>query len=175
MFFTDIGFKVAVQVFLQVLMSPCPRSLYDDNSWLTFAFHSRLHVGLFYQNHDCYLTLAWWIFLNRLSITKYFRQSDMIGIELHLISLVFFLSRPEPTSPGQTNGINTPEQLTGRFQVSAATMQEQISFCLIRSFISVQFTTLFRFFCWCCLIWTMAPFVTNAYFIHLLISMSSRW
>lgn len=53
MFFTDIGFKVAVQVFLHVLMSPCPRTLYNDNSWLTFVFHSSLHVGLLYQNHDC--------------------------------------------------------------------------------------------------------------------------
>ena len=30
---------------------------------------------------------------------------------------IFCLSRPEPPSPGQTNGITTPEQLTGRFQV----------------------------------------------------------
>lgn len=35
------------------------------------------------------------------------------------IFVSFCQSRPDPSIPGQTNGIGSPEQLTGRFQVSA--------------------------------------------------------
>lgn len=44
----------------------------------------------------------------------------ILSVFRHLISVVFCLSRPEPPNPGQTNGISTPEQLTGRFQVRVA-------------------------------------------------------
>lgn len=36
---------------------------------------------------------------------------------LPVLTVGFCHLRPEPPSPGQTNGISTPEQLTGRFQV----------------------------------------------------------
>ena len=53
-----------------------------------------------------------------------FRLSYISSFKRELISVVFCLSRPEPSNPGQTNGISTPEQLTGRFQVSAVPPKE---------------------------------------------------
>lgn len=53
-------------------------------------------------------------------------ENETLGesVDNQLIFVVCCLLRPEPSSPGQTNGISTPEQLTGRFQVSAAASQE---------------------------------------------------
>lgn len=61
--------------------------------------------------------------------------------------MIFFccLFRPEPPSPGQTNGMNTPEQLTGRFQVRTATSQQHklvhsLSWLLTRSAFFISFS-----------------------------------
>lgn len=50
-------------------------------------------------------------------------------IQASTVILFFFLSiRPDPPIPGQTNGIGSPEQLTGRFQVSGQARPVQTVF-----------------------------------------------
>ncbi|XP_013867570.1 PDZ and LIM domain protein 2 isoform X2 [Austrofundulus limnaeus] len=40
-------------------------------------------------------------------------------------NLQLLVERPEPSSPGQTNGISTPEQLTGRFQEAVIVSRDE--------------------------------------------------
>ncbi|CAB1319784.1 unnamed protein product, partial [Coregonus sp. 'balchen'] len=62
---------------------------------------------------------------------------DMLNVEAQnkiknsKAQLQLLVERPEPPSPEQTNGTTTPEQLTGRFQVSHSC---SLSISLCRSF-----------------------------------------
>lgn len=86
--------------------------------------------------------------------------SDIISVDSQLISVLFCLSRPEPPSPGQTNGISTPEQLTGRFQVSAAAPRELnvSAVCPITGISRTEFSISVWFKTSACFIWTMCCF-----------------
>ncbi|XP_070690014.1 PDZ and LIM domain protein 2 isoform X2 [Pempheris klunzingeri] len=57
--------------------------------------------------------------------------ADMLNVEAQnkiknsKTQLQLLVERPEPPSPGQTNGISTPEQLTGRFQESVIVSRDE--------------------------------------------------
>ncbi|KAM8760117.1 PDZ and LIM domain protein 2 [Acanthopagrus latus] len=57
--------------------------------------------------------------------------SDMLNVEAQnkiknsKTQLQLVVERPEPPSPGQTNGITTPEQLTGRFQEAVIVSRDE--------------------------------------------------
>lgn len=57
--------------------------------------------------------------------------SDMLNVEAQnkiknsKTQLQLVVHRPEPSSPGQTNGISTPEQLTGRFQEAVIVSRDE--------------------------------------------------
>uniref|UniRef100_A0A1A7X8J1 PDZ and LIM domain protein 2 n=1 Tax=Iconisemion striatum TaxID=60296 RepID=A0A1A7X8J1_9TELE len=57
--------------------------------------------------------------------------ADMLNAEVQnkiknsKTQLQLLVERPEPTSPGQTNGISSPEQLTGRFQESVIVSRDE--------------------------------------------------
>ncbi|KAA8592372.1 hypothetical protein FQN60_017827, partial [Etheostoma spectabile] len=57
--------------------------------------------------------------------------ADMLNVEAQnkiknsKTQLQLVVERPEPPSPGQTNGIGTPEQLTGRFQEAVIVSRDE--------------------------------------------------
>lgn len=56
--------------------------------------------------------------------------ADMLNVEAqnkikNSTHLQLVVERPEPPSPGQTNGISTPEQLTGRFQEAVIVSRDE--------------------------------------------------
>ncbi|XP_020512719.1 PDZ and LIM domain protein 2 [Labrus bergylta] len=57
--------------------------------------------------------------------------ADMLNVEAQnkiknsQTQLQLMLERPEPAGPGQTNGISTPEQLTGRFQEAVIVSRDE--------------------------------------------------
>ncbi|XP_042344844.1 PDZ and LIM domain protein 2 [Plectropomus leopardus] len=56
--------------------------------------------------------------------------ADMLNVEAQnkiksSTQLQLVVERPEPPSPGQTNGISTPEQLTGRFQEAVIVSRDE--------------------------------------------------
>lgn len=56
--------------------------------------------------------------------------ADMLNVEAQnkiksSTQLQLVVDRPEPPSPGQTNGISTPEQLTGRFQEAVIVSRDE--------------------------------------------------
>lgn len=76
--------------------------------YFSFAYH------LFINLKKCSLKFS----RSRIKLDPAFYVDEELKVESLFICAVFCLSRPEPLSPGQTNGIGTPEKLTGRFQVS---------------------------------------------------------